>query len=402
MTVNRFGRLEIPVLAGVLLAISASPVAAQAAADLFDATVLHEVRLFINSRDLQRLRENYEANTYYTADLLWRNTRIRNVAVRSRGFGSRNPTKLGLRVDFNRYTRDQRFLGVSSLILDNLWQDPSFIREKLAMSLFERLNQPASRESFARLFLNNEYQGLYAIVEAVDDTYLSRTLGENTGYSFEYRWISTYRWEDLGDDLSAYRARFEPQNHELEADSTLFSPIRSLIAEVNGPDDAVWRERVEEYLDLTQFLTYVAVETFISELDGVLGYDGTNNFYLYRFVGTSRHRLLPWDKDNAFNDIESSIFNRVDEYQMVQRALAFPDLRSHYLDVVEQAATRAANDGWLLAEVERLAAMIADAVRADPRKQFSNDAFDDAIAYLREFARRRPAFVLDQVAAARR
>jgi hypothetical protein len=182
----------------------------------------------------------------------------------------------------------------------------------------------------------------------------------------------------------------------------LFSPIRSLIAEVNGPDDAVWRERVEEYLDLTQFLTYVAVEIFISELDGVLGYDGTNNFHLYRSVGTSRHRLLPWDKDNAFNDIESSIFNRVDEYQMVQRALAFPDLRLHYLDVIEQAATRAANDGWLLAEVERLAVLIGDAVRADPRKHFSNDAFDDAIAYLREFARRRPSFVLDQVAAARR
>src|SRR5512134_2644818 len=76
---------------------------AQTAAGLFDDTTLHDVYLFINSRDLLKLRAGYLTNTYYPADLLWGTTRVRNVAVRSRGTGSRNPFKLGLRVDFNRF-----------------------------------------------------------------------------------------------------------------------------------------------------------------------------------------------------------------------------------------------------------------------------------------------------------
>ena len=41
--------------------------------------------------------------------------------------------KPALRIDFNRYVAGQEFLGLKSLALDNLWQDPSMIRERLAM-----------------------------------------------------------------------------------------------------------------------------------------------------------------------------------------------------------------------------------------------------------------------------
>ena len=71
------------------------PLFAQTAAELFDPTVLQEIRLFMNSRDLRQLREHYQDRTHYTADLLWRDTRIRNAAVRSRGTGSANPNQAG-------------------------------------------------------------------------------------------------------------------------------------------------------------------------------------------------------------------------------------------------------------------------------------------------------------------
>ena len=92
--------------------------------------------------------------------------------------GSRNATKLGLRVDFNRYVSGQQFLGLRSVVLDNLWQDPSMVREHVAMALFAHLGQPSSRQSFARLFINDEYQGVYSLVEPVDARYLTRTLGD--------------------------------------------------------------------------------------------------------------------------------------------------------------------------------------------------------------------------------
>jgi spore coat protein CotH len=384
----------------VIMPSRSGVMSAQSADDLFDASTLHEVRLFINSRDLQRLKATYQLNTYYTADLVWRGLRARNVAVRSRGTGSRSGTKLGLRVDFNRYTSRQQFVGLTSLILDNLWQDPSFIREKLAMATFARLGQAAPRASFARLFINNQYQGLYALTEAIDDAFLRRSFGE-TGYAFEYHWVRPFYGESLGDNLAAYRPLFEPQNHTLEANATLFGPIRSLFDEVNAADDAVWRERVSEWLDLEQFVTHAAIEIFLSELDGVVGYAGMNNFYLYRDPRTFRHRVIPWDRDNAFQSIESSIFLRADENVILRRAMAFSDLRTLYLDVLERCARAALDEGWLGALVESAAAVVERAALDDPNKPFSNERFSDEVEFLRVFARERPAFVLREVARTR-
>ena len=52
--------------------------------------MLQELRLTINTRDSALLHERYSDDTYYTADLQWRNIRVRNAGVRSRGGASRN------------------------------------------------------------------------------------------------------------------------------------------------------------------------------------------------------------------------------------------------------------------------------------------------------------------------
>ena len=367
--------------------------ARQTASTLFDDTVLHEVRLLINSRDLVKLRLGYLTNTYYPADLIWQNNRVRNVGIRSRGGGSRNPNKLGLRVDFDRYTRTQRFQGLRSLVLDNGWQDPSLMRESLAMALFRRLGQPAPREAFCRLYLNNVYQGVFQIVEPIDGAFASAAFSDPGGYLYEYEWTSVFNGEYLGDDLAPYKLRFKPQTHELEADTTLYTPIRDLFRELNAPDDAVWRERVEARLDLSQFVTQAAIEAFLGENDALLGYAGMNNFYFYRSTTTNRIRVLPWDRDFAFTFIESSVLRSTDENVIMRRAFAFDDLRALFFDVILAAADAADSDGWLLAEVDRRASLIDAAAREDTRKQFSNDEFDLALKFLRDFATQRPAFV---------
>ena len=389
------------VLTVIFWSLPPASATAQTADDLFSLDTIHDLRLFINSRDLQQLRQHFDENKYYAADLQWRNVRVRNVAVRSRGFGSRNATKLGLRVDMDRFTSRQRFVGLTALVLDNLWHDPSLMRERLGMALFRRMGHPASRVAFARLYINNTYQGLYGIVEPVDAQFVQRTLGVTDGYLFQYRWLREYFGEYLGDDLAPYKQLFEPETQRLAADTLLYSPIRDLFREVNHPDETVWRDTVDRYLDLDQFVSYVAIETCMSEGDGVAGWWGMANFFLYRPQRSTLHRLLTWDRDRAFDQIDSPIFARMDQHILLQRALAFPDLRSRYLDVLDACARSAAEDGWLEQEVDRVAQLITGAVYQDVRKQFSNDEFDAAVRYLREFALQRPVFVASEVAKAR-
>ena len=194
---------------------------------------------------------------------------------------------------------------------------------------------------------------------------------------------------------------FAPRTHELEADSTLYRPIEELFRRVNEPLDVVWRDRVDEFIDLSQFVTHVAVETFVVEDDGLLGSYGMNNFYLYRSPGATRHRLFPWDKDNAFHAIDTSVLAHADENELFRRAMTFPDLKERYLQALEQCARLASGDDWLAGEIERQYALISTAARSDPRKQYSNDELDQAIEFLRQFAKLRPALVLNEVAAIR-
>jgi spore coat protein CotH len=384
-------------VAGLLVTDVAS-VRAQTADDLFNAQTLHDIRLFINTRELSLLREHYLDNTYYTADLLWRNLRVRNVGVRSRGVASRSGTKPALRVDFDRYTTGQRFVGLRSLVLKNLWEDGSMMHEALAMSLITRLGQPAPRESFCRLFINNEYQGLYAIVESVDTSFLQRSYGESSGYLFSFQLGEPFRGEDLGDDLAPYKALFEAQTHEREAESILYAPIRTLFREVNQDMDAVWRERVEQYIDLAQFVTEAAMEAFFAENDGLIGVSGMNNFYLYRPADSTRHRVIPWDKDNAFLLVGYPILTRSDENVIFRRAMQFDDLRDLFFQTVESAARAASGDNWLESEISRITDLIASAVETDTRKPFSTDAFFESVEFLKEFARSRPEIVRQQIA----
>jgi spore coat protein H len=380
----------------LIAVLIAAPVFAQTADELFAPGALHDVRLFMNSRDLQLLRENFDDNTYYQADLEWRGMRVRSIAIRSRGDGSRNGTKIGLRVDFDRFVSGQRFLGLPSLILDNLWQDGSLIRESVAMALFARMGQPAPRESHARLFINDTYAGVYAIVEAVDAAFLARAFNDTTGYAFEYQWLREFHGEYLGDSLGAYKELFAPETRELEADSSLYVPLQELFREVDRPLSSTWLDGVERYLDTRQLLTHVAIERFVSEIDGILGNWAMNNFYVYRPAGSTRHQLIPWDRDNAFQAMDSSVLRGASENVLVRRLLEHPDLRAHYLQALEAVAGAAG--GWLEQEIVARADVIRAAAYEDPSKPHSNEEFEAAIAYLREFAQARAGFVLAEVA----
>src|SRR4030095_16302025 len=143
-----------------------------------------------------------------------------------------------------------------------------------------------------------------------------------------------------------------------------------------GPDDAVWRERVESFIDLEQFVRQVAIEMFLSEHDGLLGYAGMNNFYLYRATSRGQQRVLVWDLDLSFRDYDSSIFLRADENELFRRAMAYPDLHTVYLTKLEDCARSALEDDWLSNEIVSSAALIRDSALEDRVKPFSNDDFD--------------------------
>ena len=123
-----------------------------------------------------------------------------------------------------------------------------------------------------------------------------------------------------------------------------------------------------------------------------------SNFYMYRPTGSTQHRLVPWDKDRTFSEFDSSVVAGVDTNVMFRRALAYPDLKTLYLDTLAGCARSAATQFWMEREIVRDAQLIAAAAAEDTLKPYSDDDVASAVSYLRTFARRRPLLVLQEVA----
>jgi spore coat protein CotH len=384
----------------IALIVASGAVLAQTAPlvdDLFDDRVLHEVRLWVHPRDWRNLRINYLDNTYYPAEFEWNGIVIVSAGIRSRGNGSRHPDKPGLRVDFDRYEPGQEFLGLKSLVLDNLVQDQTMMGERLAMALFRRMGVAAPRVAHARLIVNGVLVGLYTLVEPVDKGFLSRSLEENGGYLYDYEWMSDYNFEYLGDDPALYSPLpFEPQTHEKDPEP---APLERMIHAINQSADDEFDGAVSSYLDPRRFLDYLAVETFIAEQDGVLGDWGLNNFYLYR-AETGLSVFIPWDKDVTFRQVDRSIWQNVERNVLARRLLAIPEYREYYLHALESVSDAAGGE-WLAGQIETACEQIRLAVAEDPNKPFTYGQFEEGIAILREFAALRAAKIADEIAAGR-
>ena len=272
---------------------------------------------------------------------------MRNIGIRSRGTGSRSGVKPGLRLDFDCYTTDQKFLGLKSFILRNNTQDPSGMRERLSMELFKRMGLVAEREAHARLYINNAYVGLFTIVESLDKTFLTKNFNENDGHLYEYSFDNAnprpFNFGYPGADPALYTpVPFKPETLELDPQGEV---LERLFWTANIASDAVWRTSIEEFLDMKKFIRHLAIENFLAEEDGLTGDYGPNNFYFYRFLNTNKFTFLPWDKSNTFWESPSySILRNIEDgteskrNRLVLRALKDTDLRELWLDTILECA----------------------------------------------------------------
>ncbi len=261
------------------------------------------------------------------------------------------------------------------------------------------------RESHARLYVNNEFAGVYVLTEELGEDFVRRVFTQadsdepDKGTLFEYQWIDEWKFQYLGGELDTYRRRFEARTHENDSTADLYGSIEELVRDVNEVPADRFVEEVDALVDLKRLMVYMGVEAFLVDYDGLVGYKGMANFYLYRPDGARQALFIPWDKDQTFYVANRDIGHGLGENTLLRRAMEVPELRALFLDTLTQAAGEA--DAWMEGEMVRARDQIRDAVLADPGRWFGVQDFEDEMQRMFEFARTRPAFVRCQVDNAR-
>jgi spore coat protein CotH len=347
-------------------------------APIFDPSVLHEARLDLDPAAWQALRDNYLSNQYYAANLTVDDVPVQQVGIRSRGEGSRNEEKPGLKVEFDKYVPAQEYYGYKSLVIDNLTTDASMLRERLSFLVFEAMGIAAPRNAFARLTVNGQYWGLFALVQPVSKPFLEARFGEKSGTLYDYEWIYPYGFSWLGPDASAYvPLPFQPETNESKPD--VAAGLVAFVQAINDTPDASFVAAMEARLDVNRLLTHVAVENAIAEGDGIVGDQGLNNFYLYEYGAKNRFVFIPWDKDSTFRSGTWPLYRNLETNVLTRRLTADPAKRQVYVDAVVRTVDSFVNPRWLTPQLETAYQQIRAAAQSDVRKPFTNAQFEAAV-----------------------
>jgi hypothetical protein len=316
-------------------------------------------------------------------------TRRERVAVRKKGFlGSLNEERPALKVRFDHFVADQTLAGLERLTLNNSVQDPTWLKQCLAFRVVERAGVPSQYCNFAHVSVNGRDLGLYVHVESVDRRWVRRHFPRDEGELWEGE-ISDFRVDWLG--------TFEKKGNVADGDQTTVD--RRALAEVAGAvapgvPDAEVRSRLEQRVDLDQFIRFWALEKVLEHWDGYA--NNANNFYVYRDPATSRFVFAPSGLDQvAVVDPFSSRKPPVSVYaggMIANRLYAIRETRERYAAEIRDVLDRAFREEELLAEVDRMQALVSPHLARQGMEVAA--AQEAAVAELRTWIRTRRGVLL--------
>jgi hypothetical protein len=268
--------------------------------DFYQWDEIREIRL-IFPRDnwasiLERMKDAGQEQRM-TANLEIDGKIFEEVGVRFKGNSSFKSVKKGgavklpfnIKIDYKDKNQELEG-GYETIKLSNCFRDPSFVREVISYEI-ARKYMPASRCNYAKLYVNDQFLGVYSNTESVDKPLLKRTFGDKDGVfvKCDPEWDTPEPGNcQEGDKASLMYVGEDPRcymaNYEMKSDSGWTSFI-NFIEALNNPN-----KNIEDYLHVDQALWMHAFNNVMVNLDSYTG-RLSHNFYVYL------------DKSGCFNPI---------------------------------------------------------------------------------------------------
>jgi hypothetical protein len=298
------------------------------------------------------------------------------VAVRLKGHRSMRKLddKPSLKVKFDEYVK-QRFLGLRSITLNGMVEDPTLVREALGYRLYRELGVPAPDTGYAQVSLDGQPLGLYLLVESVDEEFLDRRFGDHDGDMYE----GEYGCDLFPEDVAGM---------EREVGGKDRRELAALVAAAGGPVAGLIGG--EEARFDRSALSYLAVSAFLGDFDG---YRHSHNYRLYRDPEDRRWFFVPWGIDRVF-------YKRLEPFDSngVVARRCFGDRACRVAYVKELRRVLAAADKLDLARgADVLASLVAEASASDPRRPHSPEKTATSRARLRKFIASRAADLAEEL-----
>jgi hypothetical protein len=380
----------------------------------YRADEVQAVYLTVTGEDRRRMLDALPERIYVPAAFRWNGISLKKVAIRFKGNSSSSPRQMHKRsylIKFDKYDKSQRFLGLQRASLDNGVQFGSLFSEPIVTEILRAEGLAAQRCNYAKLYLNDEYQGVYVNVERIDETFLQSRFGDPDAALFKADIGGPGgNLQFIGDDPAAYARAFEPKTKaaKLQGDRLV-----EFIKMINQTPKEEFAAKLEASFDVDRFLRVSAIMLYSGAFDQLTGWN-PHNFYLYRATQSDRWHYLPWDLDVGFCEVAFGKIHVLEDWNaawplpggrpnpLLDRIVDDPELLARYRLIAREILDKHFQPEPLSRRFDAKYALIREALESDPfpHQRVTNPTdreYDDIIKSQKEFVRKRYANANEQL-----
>jgi spore coat protein CotH len=291
-------KLKGALLVALLLLVGLTGIPAQAkpnAQDFYSSNTVSKITISVSQKNVAKLAIKPKVAVWakFSIENAGVGFKFSNLPVRFNLKGTstlrQNPSLINnrpsMRVKFKRTgPLNIGFLGtLSSLTLNSMTQDPSKIHEYSSYQLFNAMNVPAPRVTYAQVTLvvdGKRYQkGLFAIIEPYDDQFLKQRFSTRTKHVYEpcNHWTDLTRAGAAKGGEKCDTAVFEVKEGWKKTPNK--DDLRLLVNVQKIANNKKWWTAMDRYTDRDEFVRMWAVENFTMAWDSYSG-SIVNNYYL--------------------------------------------------------------------------------------------------------------------------
>ena len=287
---------------------------------IYDQDKLRTYNLILPKSSLLELDQNPTAEEYVQGALIFEGDTISPVGIRYKGSigawvgctsgidvfnpsGIKTCTKLSMKIKINWNGRDEKFFKLKKLQFHSMNSDPSQMHERLGYWLFREMGVPAPRSVHAKLNVNGQYVGLFALTEQIDNRFIKENYDDDKGNLYKEIWpLST-------DGVPYSNQKYIDALKTNEDDNPNIALIKNLGESIANAELSKAQGIVEQFLDMDEIISYAVVDRTIRHDDGPFHWYcsenncSNHNYYWYEEPNKEKLHLIAWDLDNAFANI---------------------------------------------------------------------------------------------------
>jgi hypothetical protein len=362
---------------------------------VFSGIQVHTIKLtFLQTNYWDSLLYYYNQGLeqYMVASAIVNGVSFGNIGVRMKGNSSFTApnNKKPFKLSFNEYVSSTKWNGLKSVSLNNCWNDPTFIREKLHLDICRSAGIPAPRGNFVELYINDTLFSFYSLVESVDKVFLTSRYNDNSGIYFKAvdgrdtgtQVYSDFRW--LGSDTSLYL-----DSYELKADGAVgaWPKLVNFIDTLNHSSTIA--TSLPNNMNMSAFYRAMSMDEICGNYDSYM-HSGRNFYVYFNPVNSTKLDWIIWDASLSFaampgtglTNLETlNIAYVVDDTSrpLLNKVFSTSTLKNEYLLALCNLQKTYFTTSVLFPYIDSIADIIRTYVYNDTRKMYTNAQFETNI-----------------------